>query len=346
VCRLSQACLAGFLLAAAAATTGCHQPPGPIFPEISPAVEWPKPPDRPRIRYIGELRGEASLGVKPTGWPALQAVLTGPKAQIEFSRPAAVAVSGEVVFVADTGLGVVHRLDLANRNYRLLRGSPDDALRVPIGLAIGEDRLVVTDRGRGAVDVLDLNGEWRRSQRWPEITAPVGIAWDAGARLFWIADAASHSCWATSDLTSLERRIGEGGAGPGQFNCPTAIAWHPATGLVVADAMNFRVQLFDAAGQMTRMFGQKGDAAGDFSLPRGVATDSEGHIYVLDSQFENIQVFNRDGQLLMALGEEGNGRGQFSLPGGVAIDERNRVWVADGYNHRVQVFQYLPERAP
>lgn len=325
--------------------TGCQQPLGPIFPEVSPPIEWPAPPDHPRIRYVGELRGEASLGVKPTGWPALQAVLTGPKAQVEFSRPTAVAVSGDLIFVADTGLGGVHRLDLANRHYRLLRGSPNDLLRVPIGLAIGEGRLVVTDRARGAVDVFDLDGEWRRTQRWPEIPAPLGVAWNAEERVFWLTDAASHVCWATGDLISLKRRLGEGGGGPAQFNYPTAIACHPITGLVVADAMNFRVQRFDAAGRATGMFGKKGDAAGDFSLPRAVATDSEGHIYVLDSQFENIQIFDRDGQLLMAFGEGGNGRGQFSLPGGIAIDERDRIWVADGYNHRVQLFQYLREEA-
>lgn len=332
--------------AAMLALAGCHQPPGPIFPEISPVIEWPPPPDQPRIRYVGELRGEASLGVKPSGWPAFQAVLAGPKAQIEFSRPTAVAVVGDLVFVADTGLGVVHRLDLANRRYNVLRGSPGDPLRVPIGLAIGDARLVVTDRGRGAVDVFDLDGQWRRSQRWPEITAPVGIAWDAEARVFWFTDAASHTCWSTSDLTNLKQRIGEPGTGPGQFNCPIAIACHPATGLIVVDSMNFRVQRFDAAGQMVGTFGQKGDAAGDFSLPRAAATDSEGHIYILDSQFENVQIFDPGGRLLMAVGEGGDARGRFSIPGGLAIDERDRIWVADGCNHRVQVFQYLPEKAP
>lgn len=346
-CRGAAALLVNtFFSVAIAVVVGCQQPLGPIFPEVSPAIEWPPPPDQPRIRYVGELRGEASLGVRETGWPAFQAVLTGPRAQVEFVRPCAVAVAGDLVFVADTGLGVVHRLDLASRRYKLLRGSPDDALRVPIGLAIGEGRLVVTDRGRGVVDIFDLEGEWRRSQRWPEIIAPVGVTWDPEGRVFWFTDAASHTCWATSDLTNLSRQVGEEGNGPGQFNHPIAVSCHPTTGLVVADAMNFRVQLFNAAGRVTGTFGQKGDAAGDFSLPRGVATDSEGHIYVLDSQFENIQIFNPHGQLLMAFGEGGDGRGRFSLPGGIAIDERDRIWVADGYNRRVQVFQYLPEKGP
>jgi sugar lactone lactonase YvrE len=281
---------------------------------------------------------------------AFQEVVAGPRAQVAFSRPVAVAVAGDRVFIADPGLGMVHRLDLARRQYRAMRGSPDDPLRVPMGLAVGDGRLVVADRGRGAIDVFDLEGEWRWTQRWPEMAAPVAVAWDAEHRTFWLADAAAHACWATTDGRTLGRRIGEGGSAPGQFNFPTALACRPPTGLVVTDAMNFRVQLFDGDQshglQAVRSFGQKGDAAGDFSLPRGVAVDSEGHIYVVDSQFENVQLFDREGRLLMAFGESGGACGQFSLPSGIAIDERDRLWVADSGNHRVQVFQYLPEPKP
>lgn len=325
--------------------TGCQRPPGPIFLEISPPIEWPPPPDQPRIRYVGELRGEVDLGRRSAGWEAVQEVLAGPRAQVAFSRPVAVAVAGDLVFVADTGLGVVHRLDLAARQYRVLRGNPEDPLRVPISLALGDDRLVVADRGRGVVEIFAMNGDWQRTQRWPELTAPVAVAWDVGRRVFWLADAVAHACWSTSDLHALGLQFGGSGADLGQFNFPTALASHPTAGLLVADAMNFRIQRFPANGPAAA-FGKKGNAAGDFSLPRGVAADGEGHIYVVDSQFENVQIFDVEGRLLMAFGEGGEGRGQFSLPSGVAIDARDRIWVADGGNHRVQVFQYLPEQTP
>lgn len=330
----------------ASLSAGCAKPPGPIFPDIDPPIVWPPPPDQPRIRYIGELRGEDSLGVRPQGWQAVQEVLTGPRGQVGFSRPSAVAVAGDRVFVADPGLGAVHRLDLATRQYRLLLGSPTDPLRVPISLAIADDRLLVADRARAAVEVFDLDGTWRATRRWPELTAPVGIAWDSARRVVWIADAVAHACYAIDDLQTIRRRLGEAGSAPGQFNFPTALAWQPAVGLVVADAMNFRVQVFDGDGNYHRSFGRKGDAAGDFSRPRGVALDSQGHIYALDNQFENVQLFDNEGRLLMAFGEEGDGPGQFSLPSGITIDDRDRIWIADSSNHRVQVFQYLPESTP
>ena len=323
---------------------GCQSAPKAIFPEVSPPLVWPPPPDVPRIRYVGELRGEESLGVRARGWEAVRAAVGGSRPPGAFSRPCAVAVAGERVFVADTGLGVVHLLDLEGRRYLVLRGAPGDPLRVPIDVAIvGADRLAVVDRGRGALDIFDTAGNWLMTRRWPELAAPVAAAWDVSSGLLWVADGAAHACLGCRDMEQLVQRIGGRGSGPGQLNFPTGIACHPAVGLVVADAMNFRVQVFDGSGAPLAAFGQKGDAAGDFSLPRDVAVDSEGHIYVLDSQFENVQIFDGAGRLLLAFGQGGSGPGEFSLPAGIAIDKQDRIWVADSYNRRVQVFQYLRE---
>ena len=326
---------------------GCQSPPRPIFPNVSPPVAWPPPPDRPRIRYVGELRGEASLGVRPSGWEAFQAAIAGARPRVAFSRPSAVAVTGERVFVADTGLGIVHLLNLHDRKYKVIEGPPSGPFQIPIDLTTRQgEELVVVDRGRAAIDVFDLNGEWRDTRRWDDLSAPVAVAWDTATATLWLVDADAHACFATADLRTLARRIGNRGSSPGEFNFPSAITAHPSVGLVVADAMNFRVQVFDRAGEPTAAFGQKGDAAGDFARPRDVAVDSEGHIYVLDNQFENVQVFDRQGRLLMTFGQGGRGPGEFSLPSGITIDESDRIWVADSYNRRVQVFQYLSEKVP
>ena len=323
--------------------TGCQSPPGPIFPPVSPPIVWPPPPDQPRIRYVGELRGEANLGVKPSGWDAFRAVLTGPRPLVGFSRPAAVAVADERVFVADTGLGVVHLLDLADRSYRVMRGAPGDALQVPIDVAAMPDgTVVVADRGRAAIDFFNMDGDWQSTLRRDEWKAPTSVAWDVRGEQLWVIDAANHACFGWQDGQVVDR-LGSRGSAPGQFNFPTAVAWNPLAGLVVADAMNFRVQVFGDDGEPMVLFGQKGDAAGDFALPRDVAVDSEGHIYVLDNQFENVQIFDRQGRLLMAFGGGGQGPGQFALPSGITIDDQDRIWIADSYNRRVQVFQYLPE---
>lgn len=325
---------------------GCQSSrPKPVFAPVTPPLVWPPPPDRPRIRYIGALYGEESLGIEAHGWDKVREVLIGPDPLMAFSRPTAVAVAGDIVFVADAGLGIVHRLDLAGRTYAILRGNPADPLQAPLDLLIRENELVIVDRGRAVLDFLRLDGTWLRTQRWPELTAPVALAWQAPARLLWIVDAELHACVAVDPRGDLAARLGQRGDGPGYFNYPSAACWHPQTGLVVADAMNFRVQAFaePAAGVPDVVFGQKGDAAGDFSRPRGVAVDSAGHIYVTDNQFENVQIFDGQGRLLLAFGREGAGPGEFSLPAGITIDAQDRIWIADSFNRRVQVFQYLAE---
>ena len=325
---------------------GCQSPSRPIFPAVDPPLVWPPPPDTPRVRYIGALYGESSLDAKPRGWDAVRAVLAGPQPPVEFVRPVAVAIADERVYVADPGLGIVHLLDLQRRRHEVLTGAPTDPLRVPIDLlVVPPGVLLVADRGRAAVDVFELDGRWRETRRWPEVTGPVSLAYDAGGGMTWIADADAHACWAVGK-SGIAERIGQRGSRPGEFNYPSAAAFDARVGLVVADAMNFRVQVFRDSAGPALVFGRKGDASGDFARPRDVALDAAGHVYVLDNQFENIQVFTPDGQLLMAFGQGGDGPGEFSLPAGLTIDERGRIWVADSFNRRVQVLQYLPEEGP
>jgi DNA-binding beta-propeller fold protein YncE len=114
--------------------------------------------------------------------------------------------------------------------------------------------------------------------------------------------------------------------------------------VLVTDALNFRVQAFDAEGRFLWQMGRQGDAAGDFAAPKGVATDSQGHIYVADALFDSVQIFRHDGALLLAFGERGTAVGQFLLPGGIFINAEDRIYVADAYNGRIQTFDFL--RAP
>lgn len=324
---------------------GCAAPPGPIFPRVEPPIVWPAPPDQARIRYVGQLSGEANLGVKPRGWTALRAVLQGPTPTTAFSTPNAVAVDGERIYVTDAELGVVHVLDLAARTFSLIRQAAGEPLQGPLDVVVCDGSLAVADSRRAAVFLFDPRGAFLRTIGAAELQRPVALAWDGAAQDLYVLDAPAHRCAVFGLDGALRRRIGGAGDGPGQFRLPTGVAWRVSVGLVIADAMNFRVQIIDSGGRLISVFGKKGDAAGDFSRPRDVAVDSDGHIYVLDNQFENVQVFDRTGQLLLAFGREGDGPGQFALPSGITIDERDRIWIADTYNRRVQVFQYLTEDA-
>jgi DNA-binding beta-propeller fold protein YncE len=334
------------LLAAIAAVGGCAGPPGPIFPERRPALVWPRAPDQPRIQYIGELFGQASLGVKPSGWRAVSAVVGGPPPEVEFSTPNAVAVDGNRVFVSDAALGVVHVLDLDERKFSLIREAGGAPLLGPMDVVFVNGLLAVADARREAVFLFDRDGNFIRRIGDTLLKRPVALAASAEIGELFVIDGPRHTCLVFGFDGELRRRIGGDGDAPGKFRFPTGAAWSETLGLVVADAMNFRIQTLDNMGNIRSVFGKKGDAAGDFARPRDVAVDSAGNIYVLDNQFENVQLFDREGRLLMAFGSEGGGPGQFALPAGITIDRQDRIWIADTYNRRVQVFQYLSEDAP
>lgn len=333
-----------FLLWAAA---GCQQPLKPVFEEITPAIQWPAPPDAPRIRFIGELSGEASLK-KPRPF-SFKALLTGPDPVIAFSTPTSVAARGPLVFVADGQSHCIFRMNLDTRDFHTIGVGGPHPLQWPADLALVGDKLAVVDSLQAVVLVFTMEGQLVRTIGEGILQRPVAVVYREGTGEWWVLDAALHTLIVFDGEGREKQRIGKRGEAPGEFNFPAGLTYSDRVGFIVTDSMNFRVQLLDAEGRPKIAFGRKGDAAGDFSLPRGTAVDSEGHVYVLDNQFENIQIFNESGQLLMAWGAEGRQPGQFYLPGGIFIDESDRIWVADTYNRRVQVFQYLretPEATP
>ncbi len=65
--------------------------------------------------------------------------------------------------------------------------------------------------------------------------------------------------------------------------------------IVVADAGNDRLQVYDQLGRAVGSYGGTGSGPGQFLAPRGVATDGAGRIVVADSGNRRLQLFAFDG---------------------------------------------------
>lgn len=326
--------------------SACQQPLAPIFPEIKPAIVWPPPPDQPRIRYIGDLVGEESLKARKSGGEKFRELLAGPSPKTGFSTPNSVAVHDSTVYVSDGQSHCVFMLDLAARTIKPIIAPDGKPLLWPIDICIAGDTLAICDSQRASVFLCDLQGKHKLTLGAGSLKRPSAVTFVECKREWWVLDTGEHAIVIYDDKGTPVRTFGTRGDGPGEFNFPAGFASVNDYGVVVADSMNFRVQVFDPATGSPHphsIFGKKGDAAGDFALPRDVASDADGNLYILDSQFENIQIFDRRARLLMALGGEGRKPGEFYLPSGITIDEQDRIWVADTYNRRIQVFQYLRE---
>ena len=329
---------------------GCGRPEGEIFTLINPVLVWPLPPEKPRIKCLGEIRSTADLRPAKTGWQVLRERLHPQESRpLRLTKPHAVAVgSDDRIYVVDSGSGSLHVIDLGRRTHRIVDSAGDQRLSSPVGVAVGPSSVFVTDAVLADIIEYTLEGEYV-GRLGIQFERPAGIVYCPANDRLYVVDTTAHHCVVLArngeggSGWTVAGAFGERGTAPGRFNFPTHITYHRLLGLVVSDTLNFRVQRFELDGTFRASIGKKGDGAGDFSLPKGVAVDRDGHLYVVDAHFENVQVFREDGRLLTAFGAEGAELGAFSVPSGIAIDAADRIWIADSYNRRLQVFQYISE---
>ncbi len=322
---------------------GCSSPQGEVFPVLAEPLVWPKPPEQPRVKYVGALSTEADLKKEVPWLQGLGEVIFGKKEIGVLVGPYAVVMDKDnKLFVADAGSGLVQVFDLSGREYRQFSAlSGEETLQTPVALTLVDDHVYVADSVLHKVCVFDRKGNFIFSFGDNLLTRPAGIAyWQEGQKIY-VADAATHVIKVFGTGGKFLFDIGARGINAGQFNFPTHL-WVDKPGLLyVSDTLNYRVQVFTSDGKFVKMFGEHGDRPGYFAHPCGIATDSVGRIYVTDRQFENIQIFDSDGRILLAIGGEGSGLGEFWLPAGVFIDDRNRIYIADSFNKRIQVFELL-----
>ncbi|MEO5618138.1 MAG: NHL repeat-containing protein, partial [Candidatus Eisenbacteria bacterium] len=128
------------------------------------------------------------------------------------------------------------------------------------------------------------------------------------------------------------------GAGPGQFNLPTALVRDPSGRWLITDQHNNRVQIFDPVGNPLGSFGSFGTGPGQLFHPSGIAVGSNNLVYVTDHQNHRVSVFTLAGAFVQTFGSYGLGPGQLRYPVGIDVDAAGRVYVADYQNNRIQMF--------
>jgi DNA-binding beta-propeller fold protein YncE len=319
-------------------TIGDHRPGDPT---------WPRG-DKRRIAWVGEIRGPENVGIERGFFTRVWDFVSGRRQLEGLYRPYGVAVDGTGrIAVADPGRRTVHLYDPAKGTSRRLHGAAGAPLVYPVAVAFLGRTLLVADSEAHAVRAFDENGKAAALPvALPALTRPSALAVDEARGRLFVVDTAEHVVHVLPLAPGGEARVlGGRGAEPGRFNFPTHVALDAEGRLAVTDAMNFRVQLFDAALEPMTAFGQLGDGLGDLPRPKGIVVDREGVVFVLEGYFDVIQAFDAKGTLLGAFGGSGVEPGRLWLAGGMALDARGRLYVADTFNARVQVFD-LEARTP
>jgi DNA-binding beta-propeller fold protein YncE len=274
--------------------------------------------------------------------------VAGPPEYRNLVRPYSLAVDSRGrVIVTDPGIPGVHVFDFGQQKYKLIQREGKEAFAAPQCVAVdADDNFYVTDSQAGKIFVFDADSKFRRtigSIKGGEgyFKRPTGIAVDSKEGRIFVSDTLRHKVFVLDRDGNILKTIGQNGAGDGDFNFPTELRW---TGdeLLVVDAMNFRIQAFDASGTFRYVIGNPTDNSVAIFRPKGIGLDSEHNVYVVDALWSMVQVFNREGQLLYYFGQGGDGPGEFNLPSGLFIDRGNSIYVVDSFNRRVEVFRYHP----
>lgn len=278
-------------------------------------------------------------------WDKVLEWVAGPAERPWFARPYALTEDslGRLI-VTDSTQGVVHILDFERRKYFQISKAGGEHLLSPVGVAVdAADNIYVSDSMRARIYVFNRVGKFLRalgeSDRKILFKRPTGLAIDAVRGVLYVTDTLRHQVLVLDLRGNPQRAIGRRGAGPGEFNFPTALTLADGN-LYVVDAMNFRVQILSPEGSFVRSFGALGNRSGMLNRPKGISVDSDGNVYLFDALFDTVQVFDSEGRLLIYFGKTGAGPGEFVLPSGIYVNPYGRIFVADSENGRVQVFRY------
>lgn len=308
-------------------------------------IVYPAAPADPVVEWAGVIGTRSDVDDRKRTW---KKVLVGEgEAEPSLVAPTAVAIGADgTIYAVDQHLRGVTIINRDQRRFEMFRGSSPGSLFEPVGVAVADDgTLYVSDARSQAVYAYDSDLRFRTAYGGAGVFGrPTAIALGPAGDRIAVCDTERHAVDVLDTNTgSTFYTLGghEHSARDGEFNFPVAVAFDQEGYLYVSDYLNFRVQIFDPAGDLDLVFGAAGDRPGDLNRPRGLAADSaSGVLYEVDGAFQLVQMFNLDGELLMWFGEPGQRPGQFSLPSGIAVRD-DLIVVADTLNHRLQLFRFL-----
>jgi DNA-binding beta-propeller fold protein YncE len=129
--------------------------------------------------------------------------------------------------------------------------------------------------------------------------------------------------------------IGSRGGGDGQFRYVEDFAFDKNGRLLVTDAANSNIQVFDkTTGAFIAKFGGKGDDD-NFEKPEGIAAAPDGAIFVADYTTGYIKKFDENHQWIKTFSNYGDGPGENIKSEFMDIHD-GRLYMAEAGNHPVE----------
>lgn len=264
--------------------------------------------------------------VEVTSFEHVRSIATGAG-----SAPHGVALATDEasVYVTDTAADQVRQYTVAGSLVRTFGGpgSTNGKLSVPRGIDVRGSNLHVADTSNDRIQAFSLTGVYQTKYGSPgsangRFSSPYDTAFDG-----------THDYVADFDNNRIQKFKGASFVSqwPTHDN-PTAIAFDPASGLLVVGYGDGWIQLYNSFGGYGAYMADIGGTVG------GVAVGADGSFWVTDTINNRMRVYSSAGILLATHGTFGSGAGNFDDPRGVAVAANGEVFVADFGNNRIAVW--------
>jgi DNA-binding beta-propeller fold protein YncE len=297
-----------------------------------------------------------ALLTAPPAFGGLQYLTTLGKDE-KLYQPSGVAATDDFVYILDTGpVKRVLRYKIHRRKNQVLPiffefdGSfghiGQNVLTYPLGIAVGEDRVYVTDYsdrvfmftlGGGSAGTFGKSG-FEKGQ----LSYPRHVALDSDGRVY-VVDSRNNRVQKFTREGTFLKQWGTVGTGNGQFlqSGASGIAIDSQNNVYIADELAHRIQKFTNTGQFLKTWGTVGSQAGELENPDGLACDPQDVLYVSEPGLNThrVQLFDTEGTSLRVLPGKGPATESFMSPHAVATNLTGEVFIADAGTSEVVVFQ-------
>ncbi|MCK4717564.1 MAG: 6-bladed beta-propeller, partial [Thermoplasmata archaeon] len=265
-----------------------------------------------------------------------------------FNRPEGVSIdASHNIYVADSlnyriqvydAVGD-HLFTLGSSTERMA-GSDNEHLSTASGLAIGNDRIYVVDKGNSRIQVFHMDGGYDETLSidcYGAAVGPDGYIYTAHA-----PNQCIEIYTTAGELVQTLGTTGVDGNDMEHLNTPVGVSVGDDGKVYVADRANHRIVIYDnisdhIADQVIGEAGVSGSDSAHLSSPQGVMCWN-GNIYVADTGNQRVQIFDSSGQYLRTLGvteKVGPDNCHFNEPSSVFADDDGKLYVADRGNDRV-----------
>lgn len=293
---------------------------------VAPKPVLPTPHEIANVQIFDwRVIGGASIGNFFTG-----------RVEHRFTRPVAIAVQSEYLYVVDAGADALYRFDLVSERIETVLDLRAEVKGEVADLYVDKDfSFYLTDTEAGRVLHYDRNGRLMQVFRNHfNLVRPVAVSvLDSGDVV--IADAHYDHLLHFNSMGKLIATYGGRGEGVAEFLNIMTMTKGP-DGYYVGGRVGRRIQVIGDQGNYLYAFEE-----GAVVFPASIVVDRQNRSYVADYMDNTIKVFDRGG-LIGTIGGFGTGAGQFKRITDLWL-ENNLLYIVDSLNGLVQVAKLAPD---